>query len=211
MARTLAELRALGPELKTRASEIGHYIAALLSAFNLDPPPLSSPRPPPSRVDVKRHVFYGKLLRPSSTSDQALAMVFTALLSSTNFALHVLPVAAGREGPIESWFLFKWRLITLFHVGSSLRRVVANQQAKEVLRPEVLSAIVELRRASKHVQKLKPIRDALVHYGFGKPSKPTHETPLQRVTTFVQTDASLAESALGQISKVLTSLLPHVG
>jgi hypothetical protein len=207
---TLEEFRSFGPELRERSFAIGQYIVAVLTAFNMNADTeISSTLPPSKGVDAKGNAFYGSLLRAKASGGVGLAMLITSLLSSTNFVLHVLPSVSG-SGPIDSCFVSKWRLITLFHVCSSLQRIAASQQEKDVLRPDVLNAIVELRRDFKFVEKLKPLRDALVHYDLGKPSKRTRETAVERLTRYMRSDASAAGDALAEVSVTLTRLLPPV-
>jgi hypothetical protein len=198
------------PSLLPRAYAMGEYIGALLAAFGIEPeviPPAT--RPLAKGIDVKSSALYRRLLRSRDFGEMGLAMLIASLLGSTNFVLHVLPSTIGQAEPINTWFVFKWRLITIFHVCSSLQQLVANADSIKTLRPSVRGDIVALRRATSKAEKLKRVRDALVHYDLGKPPKRGRETPAERLTRVLRENASSVEDDLARVSTVLTRFFPH--
>lgn len=196
----------LGPELHDRSVALGEYIGRVATAFNVtadghDAPALS----PSAGVDAKGRAFYGRLLRLEEEG-VGVAMMLTSLLGSTNFVLYVLPAMAGRRGALDVMFTLKWRLITLFHVYSSLGLLTAGA-SKDVLRLDVRDAIIKLRRSSRHVENLKRLRDGLVHYDLAKDVARRRETPeasLQRMLSH----ARPIEETLASVSATLARFLP---
>jgi hypothetical protein len=206
---TLGELRALGPELRERSVALGRYIAAILNAFKQDPSrtPVSADLPPVIGRDVKSASFYRRLVPSKASGTTGWPILIASLLSSVNFVLHALPIATGRDA-IDRWFVFKWRLITMFHVHSSLQHITASGPAKEMLRPDVVRMIVDQRRKLRSLRNLKRVRDALVHYDLGKPSKDNGATPEERLATHIRTGTSSVENALAEVSVALARFFP---
>jgi hypothetical protein len=206
---TLAEFHSLAPALYQRSAAMGRLIGAIMNAFKFEPDPNSSSavRPPMTARDAKSDRFYRGLVRSPDSARTGWAILLASLLSSTNFVLHALPMVVGRD-VIDRSFVFKWRLVTIFHVHSSLHQIAANPQAQEILHPDVLNAIVEQRRKFKSLQKLKRIRDALVHYDFAKCSKDARANPDERLASHLRSNPSTVEDALTAVSGALGRFLP---
>ena len=126
----------------------------------------------------------------------------------------MLPRLVCGESALEQWAVFKWRLVSMFHIASSLRHVTATRQAMDTLRPEVSRALVELRRRVRFVHAFKTIRDALVHYDVDGASGATKEdfSPLERRANRPLRQLRVeTEGALFDVSHVLSELMPPRG
>lgn len=195
-------LSSFGPEISAQSFMIGRYIRALHHVFPIPLPDAPHPAPsPPMAVDVKGDAFYSAFLEPHSSREHALAMLLAALLSSANFVLYVLPAMLGHREKLEDWFLYKWRLITLFHVYSSLKRISASPMARRVLRAEPFNAIVSIRRSLKSVERLKASRHALVHYDLSR----KHKTVGEQLALLTESNDHSVEESLKKISNMLSS------
>ncbi len=160
------DLTNLGKYLRDPSVDIGRYMRTLAEALGvpLEVTDRSSDAPPPTLgyTDYDSRDFYEQLSRFIS-SNPAVCILVTALISQVNVARLLVPVVAG-QNEVAS---LKLRLLSLYHATVTLGRLLGESRREPLLHRDAQDQI-RASLTSPHVQdvrKQRLLRNALIHYG----------------------------------------------
>lgn len=164
-------LGTLGPYLRETTTAIGRYTGLLFnllggdSSLLLQKPTTSSALTIAFR-DVRSERFYDSVAARIAPGQHAISILTTSILSLVNGARFFLPIATGRNHE----FIFKARFVTLFHVVSSVRQLLDQNNSHHWLLPAAARQLEEMLDCEilRFVGKHRGLRNTLMHYGIDR-------------------------------------------
>jgi len=157
----------LGRHMYAVSVQMGQFFGAVLSALQIDPAPASFGPPPNLAIesrDTSSGRFYSSVGRNLRANDRATSLLVTLMVSQTNSARLLIPVIASFLNTDSA--ALRLRFLSVFHVTSSLQKLVDRHHLSAILQPAAVSSTqAALRTADvRRIRRLRGLRNIFMHY-----------------------------------------------
>jgi len=166
LAASSLSLDNLGPHMMGVTADFGEYMSLLALSLGIDIGTLGAGSEAPVPLirfrDVKQQPFYESLARQVAPQQTPVCILLTSILSQVNTARFFVALISGRN----TLAAFKTKFVSLYHVASSLQKLLNEDRSNRILHPEAAHRIGAMLGTTsiRRVRKLRSLRNNLVHY-----------------------------------------------